>query len=423
LPQGEYPLGELAADDLGAYHYANLLLHEITSGIYPRGVRLDSSELVDRRSLAVFSAVVCGVIMPKILHFASELAGGVQKTERGFTKKDRAQLIDAFQRIISVITMGTDTEAEVNSFLDILAYLSGLTFVSTSSNSSFGVPGGDAEANLADVEKVTQAISDGYLLRGIAYKGGDGLVMTNVLHKTKPEAENSQVPILAEDERYYGATFIAQHARPISEISVSPGWFFQPSPPAIPDLPIVLSHLPDPESEGYIDYEAATIADQLMEVLNASQIFGIESAVPQYLRQGTRFIILEAPGRANGPLYELYPIIRAANQLEARTRDQTKPIFIVTSECLFPYATKDYGASVLYMLEQMSQYNDRVVNGRSLPAQSIRFLIAIHLIRAKVLSDFGNFKAEKEYFGVTAEKIQQWIDDYIRARNLPGLRR
>jgi hypothetical protein len=320
--------------------------------------------------------------------------------------------------MVVLISIGSDQKKVASSFYDIVGYKSGLTFVIVSSNSSYGVEGGDAETNLCNIPTVVQAINEGKLPRGTAYDVGDGLVSTNLVEKIKPGASDLQQAVNAPDGKYYAATFLAHHSIPISQIENLKNWFFNQSNPDIPSLPLCLAHIPNPSDPNYIDPNKATRASQLMEVFNSVQKLNIDNIVPDKFPQGTRFITIEAPGKANGPQFILRSIKKSVGQLEARTNNKTLPVFIVTSESPFPNVTDEYGASVISGLKRYRGYKDRVVNGRSLNAYTIRNLVTLLLIKAKVNSDFGILDAESEYFGVGAANIQNWIDDYVTARAL-----
>lgn len=418
LSTGNYPLGLLAADDLGAIHYADLLLRELVLGNYPRGVRLDSSELVDERSMAVFSAVNCGVVFPRIIEAVIRLTGGIRSTERGILREDLDKVIQALPQLIAVITMGSDQKKIANSFYDILCYLTGLTIVVASSNSSYGIEGGDAEANLSDLSRVVRTIQEGRLPRGVAYDVGDGLVSTNLAEKIKPEASTLQTPVLAQDDKYYGVTFLAYHAKPVSSLGEA-GWYFGPSTPQIPDLLWLLAYhrLPTDDEESFDLNPTGYNAGELVEVFSSIQRVSVDTALDR-LPQGTRFIIIEGPGRGNGPSHALRTILMSTNQIEARTNDAVRPIFIVTSECPFPFATEEYGTSILGNLRRTPGYEDRIVNGKSLSSFAVRNLLALQLFKISMLTHAGYLDKEN-LLGITASTIQGWIDDYIKARNLP----
>src|SRR3989344_3374214 len=362
LDDGEHSAELLATDRQGSMHYTDLLFEELVSGKYPRGVRLDSSELVDEDSFAIFSAVNCGIVFPEILEAAERITGGIERTEKGLTRESVEKLEKAFQKMTVLISMGSDQKRIAHAFYNTLAHLTGLSFVIISSNSSYGVAGGDAETNLKDISTVTRAINEGKLPRGVAYDVGDGLVSTDLLEKMKPEASTLQTPMLATDGKFYGATFLAYHARPISEIHNSP-WYFDKTSPQIPDLLLYLSFRPQPDVDSeYFDLNpTAYNASQLAELLTSVTRVSVDN-IPDKLPMGTRFVLIEGPGRANAPTYTIRKLQHAANQLEARTNGEVKPIFIVASECPFPFATEEYGASIVSHLKQSGEYVDRVVN-------------------------------------------------------------
>lgn len=419
LNLGDHPTELLAADRLGSQHYADLLLQELVSGKYPRGVRLDSSELVDESSFATFSAVNCGVVFPKILEAAERIAGEIERTERGITNEGVRKLEEAFQKMTILISMGSDQKRIAHAFYNTLAHLTGLSFVIISSNSSYGLAEGDAETNLNDIAIVTRAIHDGKFPRGVAYDVGDGLVSTDLLEKMKPEASTLQTPVLATDGKFYGATFLAYHARPVSEIG-NYSWYFDQTSPQIPDLLLCLSFRPQPDVDlEYFDLNpTAYKASQLAELLTSVTHVSVDS-IPDRLPMGTRFILIEGPGRANAPAYTIRAIRNAANQLEARTNGEVRPIFIVASECPFPFATEEYGASIVSALKQDEEYADRVVNAKSLPSQVIRNLIALRLYKTVDLARFGFPEELDELTRLDAKQIQAWVDEYIFVHKLP----
>lgn len=418
LGKGEHETELLVTDRLGSQHYADLLLQELVSGKYPRGVRLDSSELVDENSFAIFSAVNCGVVFPKILEAAERIAGGVERTERGITNGGVRKLEEAFQKITILISMGSDQKRIAHAFYNTLAYLTGLSFVIISSNSSYGVVDGDAETNLNNISTVARAINEGKLPRGVAYDVGDGLVSTDLLEKMKPEAATLQLPALAPDGKYYGATFLAYHAKPVDELSEN-SWYFDQSTPSVPDLLWYLSFHAHPTDNEYFDLNpTAYNASQLAELLTSVTHVSVDS-IPDRLPLGTRFILIEGPGRANAPAYTIRALRHTANQLDARTNGKVRPIFIVASECPFPFASEEYGASIVSALKQNEEYADRVVNARSLPPHIIRNLIALRLYKTVDLSRFGFPEERDELAKLDAKQIQTWVDEYISAHNLP----
>lgn len=419
LDDGEHAAELLATDRQGSMHYADLLFQELVSGKYPRGVRLDSSELVDEDSFAIFSAVNCGVVFPKIMDAAERITRGIERTEKGMTKEGVGKLEKAFQQMTILISMGSDQKRIAHAFYNTLAHLTGLSFVIISSNSSYGMAGGDAETNFNDLSTVARAISEGKLPRGVAYDVGDGLVSTDLLEKMKPEASTLQTPTLATDGKFYGVTFLSYFARPVSEIHNSP-WYFGQTSPQIPDLLLYLSFHPHPEVDSeYFDLNpTAYNASQLAELLTSVARVSVDN-IPDKLPMGARFVLIEGPGRANAPAYAIRKLQQAANQLEARTNKKVNPIFIVASECPFPYATEEYGASIINALKQHGEYADRIVNAKSLPAYIIRSLIALRMYRTVFLSNFGFPDEHDELAQLDAREIQTWIDEYITAHKLP----
>lgn len=421
LGTGDHALELIATDRQGSQHYADLLLQELVSGKYPRGVRLDSSELVDEHSFAVFSAVNCGVVFPKILETAERIAGGIERTERGMTKDGVRKLERAFQGLTIFISMGSDQKRIAHAFYNTLAHLTGLTFVIISSNSSYGVLGGDAEVNLNAISTVAKAIDGNRLPRGVAYDVGDGLVSTDLLEKMKPEASTLQSAVLAADGKYYGSTFLAHHAKPMDQLDKE-SWYFDRTEPRIPDLLLYLSidlHNFGDFIDEYFDLiPTAYNASGLAELLNSVAHVSVDN-IPDKLPKGTKFIMLEGPGRANAPAYTIKAVRNAANQLEARTNGSVKPIFIVASECPFPYATEEYGASIVGTLKQKQEIAERVVNAKSLPAYMVRSIIALNIYKTKFLSDFGFPEDRDQLERLDAKQIQNWIDEYINAHKLP----
>lgn len=405
LPAGDYPAVSLANDLFASRAYATTLSEELFLGEYPNGVRLDSNEVYDNS--AVWSAIVCAHIVPSILTFADKTS-----KEKGIS------LEQALMESMFLVPIGTDRQREVASFLDILAYYSGATFITVGANSSFGTPEGDAEQNLADTEKVAQLISKGILPRGYAYSVGDGLVMHGILKKMDPAARGLKNTVSAPDGYTYGGTFLSNHSWPIDKVEEQ-GCELTPKSPCDPSviyglgcvIPTDLS-----KENSRIHFISQNAAD-LTQAFNA--VHKVDALnIPHRLPQGTQAVIIEGGGQGNVPAQSPEAIVSAATEQWARSDRRLKPTLIISSEAGIPAVGEDYSASPIHTLSH-NNFIRGVINARGLPAHSLKQLAALHYYPKLVNINSGTSLDRSDEY-IDPQELEKIIEDYGRSRQYPG---
>ncbi len=438
FPPGEYKLGQLLNDSTAVPFYTDFLSREITSGKYPNGVRLDSTQLYEKS--AVFAVVACSYIMPRISRILYE-----------YSAKMTVPLDKAMREAIFVVPVGTDRQVEVANFLDLISFYTGITFITVGANSPFEDPEAlangiklDAKTNLESVDKVIEAIRSWRLSPGMTYSISDGLVMRNLVQKMRPDARGLLDPVRGKDGRYYGATFDAYFAVPVDKLpkfkshsayvkpkydagmlwSLTP-FEADPHPPAPDEF---WAEMSEEEADFFRDAwgesgrnkmwreNAARKSARFAEALEAIKRTDATDR-QELLPLGTRAWIVEGAGDGNGPAQAVESIWYKTSEQRARSGGALRPLIIVSSECGFPHVGDDYAAGLYGALNQRGL---NVVKGGSVPPKTLELLSAM-LIHRKIGANVSYLNDEgKSRVQIPPYEMEKVLDFYGGSRMLPG---
>lgn len=410
LPEGRYSLKTLATYYRSAPVYSSILAHEIASEKYPNGIGFDSNEIYDRGP--VFAAVVTSYLVPKMIE-------GVRK----IAEEKAISFDDAFREAIFVVAMGTDKETDVETFLDLLGYFTGATFIVVGANSPFGEDKGDAETNLADIEKVAKLIHKGLLPRGAAYSIADRLVMQSILMKMDPSARGLKKTVRGSSGMIYDGTFLAAHAEYIDKIDVK-GWPIKYSQPRDENILWLLGNSSPKDKKSRSDWNTWTsrnAADFTRALLSShrSNILYMHPVLPY----GTRVLIVEGGGEANGPAQAAEIIRQVIGQQWSRTNRMLMPTVVIASEAGIPFVSdKDVYDASLKNIERVVRsfrINSHVVNAKGLPGHAVEFLADL-LMYPRIVEDIFDPPFDREFYHIEPAELQTAIDDYGKSRKLKG---
>lgn len=410
VPEGLYPFKTLATNYHSAPTYSAALTKQIASGKYPNGIGFDSNEIYDRGP--VFAAVVCSYIIPKVFE-------GIRKVA-----KDKAiSFEEALRETIFVIPMGTDKEADVETFLDLFAYFTGSTFITVGANSPFGTPKGDAETNLKDITKVAKLIKRGILPRGVAYSIADRLVMQSIFMKMDPSARGLEQTVKAHDGMIFNGTFLSAHANYIDEVEEN-GWPVKQIHPRAPHFLSILGSAPPLNEKDQniwiagVSWNAANLTRAFLSSHRTNILY-----MPPILPPGTRTLIIEGGGEANGPAHAAEMVRQVVGQQWARTDRKLTPTIVIASETGIPFVSDEevYDASLKGIESIMKAFhlNSSIVNAKSLPGHAVEFLADL-LIYPRIVEDIFDPPVDKQFYHIEPDELQSAIDDYGKSRKLKG---
>ncbi len=410
IPEGLYSLKTLASNCHSAPTYSAALTKKIASGKYPHGIGFDSNEIYDRGP--VFAAVVCSYIIPKVIE-------GIHKVA-----KDKAiSFEEALRETIFVIPMGTDKETDVETFLDLIAYFTGATFITVGANSPFGTPKGDAETNLKDITKVAKLIKKGILPRGAAYSIADKLVMQSIFMKMDPSARGLKHTVKAHNGMIFNGTFLAAHADYVDEVEEN-GWPIKQIRPRAPHFLSILGSAPPLNEKDQnvwiagVSWNAANLTRAFLSSHKTNILY-----MPPMLPPGTRTLIIEGGGEANGPAHAAEMVRQVVGQQWARTDRKLIPTIVIASEAGIPFVSDEevYDASLknIERIVKSFRVDGHVVNAKGLPGHAVEFLADL-LMYPRIAEDIFDPPVDKQFYHIEPDELQSAIDDYGKSRMLKG---